>query len=193
MAVKPLLSTLVLLDKTNHQPAELRRLLYIHEVPHVLDHHTVRPRYSSFNRACMRMNVRDIGVSYEHCVGMAISRSLGNAGFSESSKYARVKSCGFAESISIMRFLAASLPGAIKYLSWDAAAIAPCTSPFSSGLPKALPRSRKMLRVRHAAHHCAHKHKLLHDLRMFESEINRYLAAVGTSDDRSAARFQMTQ
>src|SRR5580700_6931267 len=50
-----------------------------------------------------------------------------------------------------------------------------------------------MLRIGHAAHHGAHKHELLHDLRIIESEMNRYLAAVGTSDDCSALHFQMTQ
>jgi hypothetical protein len=63
---RPLLSILVLLDKTDHQPAELCGLFEIHNVPHVLDYHTARPRYSSFDRACMRMNIRDIGVSHEH-------------------------------------------------------------------------------------------------------------------------------
>src|SRR5215472_186371 len=45
--------------------------------------------------------------------------------------------------MSAIRFLAASLPGASRYLSLAAAAMAPLMSPFSRGLPKASPRSRK--------------------------------------------------
>ena len=48
-----------------------------------------------------------------------------------------------AVSNSAMRLFADSFPGAIKYLSREAAAIAPFTSPFSKGLPNTSPRSRK--------------------------------------------------
>jgi len=64
LRILKLLSSFVLLDKTDHQPAELRGLFEIHRVPDVLYYYAARPPYSSFDRACMRMNIRDIGVSY---------------------------------------------------------------------------------------------------------------------------------
>src|SRR6266436_2300202 len=66
---RPLLSVFILLDKTNHQRAELRGLFEIHNVPHVFDDHTARPRHFRFDCAGVRMNVRDIGIPTSTSVG----------------------------------------------------------------------------------------------------------------------------
>jgi hypothetical protein len=49
-------------------------------VPDVLEYDAARPGYSSFDRACMRMNVRDIGVADEQKSGYANLMQPGEGG-----------------------------------------------------------------------------------------------------------------
>ena len=46
-----------------NDPAELRRLFYIHEMAYIIDHYAVDPRYTCLDPACMRVNVGDVSVA----------------------------------------------------------------------------------------------------------------------------------
>ena len=123
---------------------------------------------------------------------MWISPNRGSAGFTRSSNSGCVRSCGLARRMSAIRFLAASLPGAVRYLSLAEAAMAPLISPFSSGLPKASPRSRKCF-VYGIPPTSANEHKLLHHFWMVEREVDRYFSTMRAAHNRHPFYLKVIQ